>query len=127
MEYHVMQKAQDNTSCNIAVHLPTPDGENAGGIQWRAIMVWAKSGKSAIPFHTRKYKDEATELSQGRLIEVVDTVVFSDPGLTQVQRRTEIRSHVTQMQADIADTDSDLYKWEIGIYDWYGYSEDVPV
>lgn len=125
MDYHVLRKAEDNTSCTVAVHLPTPEGENAGGIKWRAIMLMAKSGKSSVPFHERKYSDEADAISKGRIMEVTDTVTFSDPDLTNAQRRNEIRVHVAQMKADIEDTDSDLYKQQIGVYEWYGYSEDI--
>jgi hypothetical protein len=125
MDYHVMRKAEDNTSCRIAAHLPTPDGVNAGDLSWTAIMLMAKSGKSSIPYLGRKFPDEADALSKGKIIEVVDTVEFSDPGITNAQRRNEIRAHVTQMKTDIEDTDSDLYKRQIGIYEWFGYSEDI--
>lgn len=126
MEYHVMKKTVDNTSCNIAVHLPTPSGANAGGMDWEAIMIMAKPGRSAVALHDRKYREEAADLVKGRIVEVVDAVTFSDPGLSNAQRRAEIRSHVAQMQADFEDTESDLYKQEIGVYEWYGFSEDVP-
>lgn len=125
MDYHVMRKAADNSSCRIAVHLSTPDGVNAGDLSWISIMLMAKSGKSSVPYLGRKFPDEADSLSKGRIIEVVDTVVFSGPGITNAQRRDEIIAHVTQIQTDIEDTDSDLYKQQIGIYDWFGYSENI--
>lgn len=115
--FHVLKKAVDNSLCSIAVHLPTPDGENIAGIPWRGIVV-LHFRQSMVP---RLAADEVKDLRVGTLIEVPQTVTFSDVNLTNGQRLAEIKAVVDQMQADIADPDSDLYKEKIGIYEWYLY------
>lgn len=125
-DYHVLKKAVDNTSCTIALHLITPSGVNAAGRSWSDLLIDVDGVTTIIPKHKELFFEEHKELTKGRIFEAVINFEFSDPGLTNAQRREEIRVRVAQMKVDIQNADSDLFKERFGPYDWYLYSEDVP-
>ncbi len=126
MDYHVLRKAVDNTTCHVAVHLATPSGINAAGKPWSNLLVDVDGQITTVPHHKTSFPVENKELVKGQICEISITFEFSDPGLNNGQRRQEIRDRVTQMKLDIQDEESDLFKEKFGPYDWYLYAEDVP-
>lgn len=121
-DFHVLKKAADSASCSIVAHLTTPAGSNVAGVPWRAVVRYGFGSKSRVP---RLSEAENKLLMHGELIEVSETVTFSAGESTNAQRLAKIKTVVTQMQADIQNTGSDLYKNQIGIYEWFTYSGNV--
>lgn len=124
-DYHVLRKATDNSSCSVAIHLPSPEGHNLAGRSWNAVIRLGSGGNIVVPRLQLDDPDEFLALKKGSKIEDVQTVTFSNVDLTDAQRKAEIEAVVTQAMTDIADTDSDLYKERVGIFEWYLYREDI--
>ncbi len=131
-DFHLLTVAPDLSTCRFLAHIPTPAGSNNGGIPWRKIMK-RQGGASKIPEGARKFPDEVRDIRAGRLIEVDETITFTPndpvddvvPPLTNPQRIAQIKARVTQLNADISDTDSDLYKQHFAPYVFYGWDGDL--
>ncbi len=126
MDYHILRKAVDNSTCSIAVHLTTPSGNNAAGRSWNDVLIDVDGVTTVVPHHKTSFPDESKEIVKGRICEVVVIFEFSNTDLNNGQRRQEIHAHVAQMKLDIKDVESALFQEKFGPYDWYLYAEDVP-
>ena len=129
-DYHILNKAVDNKTARVVVHLPIPNENNIAGVNRRTALVekLTQNGEtivSQVPNHAIDFPADETLLQYGGLYEKAITFRFSSLELTNLGRRDEIRAHVAQMKADIVSAGTDLYNEVIEPLQWWGYNENV--
>lgn len=118
-DYHILDNRPDGNELRVVFHLPVPDADNDGGLNYRTALVqYLGDEQTSILSATLLGAGEQDLLNTGALYEHVWRQA-TNPNLTLTQKRDALDAQYTQFaSAVITQLQARLQFW--------GYSRDVP-
>ena len=103
MDYHILTQAKRQDTINAIFHIPIPgSGVNEASVQWQNAIVLELGGADAIISVLPGISGaELTAMKAGEIYELQTSVRFSTLGLTNTQRRSEIKAAFTAEAVDL--------------------------
>ena len=95
---HILEQDVKNKMITCIFHIPVPDANNAVGINWRTAVVSSMSPAPLLPLNDAT---ENTQITNGEVLEVMESIRFSSTNLTDAQRLAEINTAYTARSADL--------------------------
>lgn len=120
MHYHILEQGVDLKTARVAMHIAVPDVLNEAGVSYRQVLVWQKTLggaqiQSAVP---NIGAGELTQLQNGEILEVIETVRFSRLGLSKAEKKAELDAAYNNRKTDLlSEKQTEL--------EWYGSAIDV--
>ena len=113
--YHILTQDISQKTTNVVFRIQIPDVANNAGISYRTALVeYLKHSQNTDTISSISPFTDATELSQvrnGEIYEVQQSMRFSSLALTPVQKRNEIDARYNELTTEARDKLQILLAW----------------
>ena len=113
--YHILTQDISQKTATIVFRVPIPDVTNNAGISYRTALVeYLKHSQNTDTISSISPFTDATELSQvrnGEIYEVQQSMRFSSLALTPVQKRNEIDARYNELTTEARNKLQILLAW----------------
>ena len=102
-DFHVLEVSERKDVARIAIHVTTPAGNNAAGKSYASAAKEYQGGSpvTAVPWLVATNPTEATAITNGSVVEVLERVEFNGMN-TNAQKLAALQAHVSARKAAIA-------------------------
>ena len=104
--WHLLEEDEANQSMNVVFHIDVPPGNNSAGVPWARCVACCGRYSNATVLPECAH---AAHVTNGTIIELAESFVFSAPDLNDAQKKAELQARYNVLQTEtLAEIESRL-------------------